>query len=133
MPRRRSPHPTEAELEVLNVLWRRGPSTVREVHEALQADRTTALTTTLKILQVMAAKGLAAVDDQDYPQRYSAAVAQKKTQSGLVKDLARKAFSGSVQTLLMRAVEDGGLSPKELAAIRKTIDAVRRGRGGEKS
>ena len=132
MPRRRSPHPTEAELEVLNVLWRRGPSTVREVHEVLQADRTTAMTTTLKILQVMAEKGLVVVDKSGYPHRYSAAVPERKTQSGLVKDLAHKAFSGSVQKLLMRAVEDGGLSPKELAEIRKAIDAIHRGRGGGK-
>src|SRR3954451_23026007 len=105
MPARTSAHPTEAELEVLSVLWRRGPSTVRDVHEALQADRDTSLTTTLKILQVMAAKGLATRTDAR-PQVYSAAKPEAKTQAGLLRDLVRRAFDGSVRKLMIRAVED---------------------------
>ena len=132
MPRRSSPHPTEAELEVLSVLWRQGPSTVREVHETLQADRNTALTTTLKILQVMDEKGLVVRRRDRYPQRYSAAVSEKKTQASLVKDLARRAFKGSVEGLLIRAVEEGELSADELRKVQEVIDGVRRERGGGK-
>ncbi len=129
MPRRPSTQPTEAELEVLSVLWQEGPSTVRQVHETLQADRQTSLTTTLKILQVMAEKGLVLRDSSGYPQRYRAAAPAKKTQSRLVKDLAQKAFDGSVSRLLVRAVEDGGLSGEELQKLRRLIDDVRKGQG----
>ena len=122
MPRRSSPHPTEAELEILSVLWRSGPSTVREVHEVLQADRQTGLTTTLKLLQVMTEKGLATRDEQARPHRYSAATPEKKTQAGLLGELARK--------LLVRAVEEGVLSAEELGDIRKLIDRVRKDQGG---
>src|SRR5687768_2770213 len=103
MPARTSAHPTEAELEILSILWRRGPSTVRDVHEVLQADRDTSMTTTLKILQVMTEKGLTSRSDSR-PQLYRAAKAAEKTQAGLLKDLVRKAFDGSVRKLMIRAV-----------------------------
>ena len=130
MPRRPSSHPTEAELEVLNVLWRRGPSTVREVHETLQADRQTGLTTTLKILQVMTDKGLVTRDDAR-PHRYAAATPEDRTQSGLLNDLIERAFDGSARKLLIRAVEDADLSSEELEEIRRLIDSPRRGERGE--
>ena len=88
MPARTSTHPTEAELEVLAVLWRRGPSTVRDVHQVLQADRETGMTTTLKILQVMTAKGLATRSDSR-PQVYSAAKPEEKTQAGAAVPVSR--------------------------------------------
>lgn len=130
MPRRTSSHPTEAELEVLNVLWRRGPSTVREVHETLQADRQTTLTTTLKILQVMTEKGLTVREADSRPHRYRPTAPEKKTQVGLLDDLAQRAFNGSVRKLLMRAVEDAGLTDRDLRELRRLIDGVRR-RGAE--
>ncbi len=130
MPRRASAYPTQAELEVLNVLWRRGPSTVRQVHRALQADRQTALTTTLKILQVMVEKGLTTRTDTR-PHAYSAAAAQAKTQAGLVADLVRRAFDGSVGKLLVRAVEDARLSSDELREIHLAIDKLRGSKRGE--
>ncbi len=122
MPRRSSSHPTEAELEILNVLWRSGASTVREVHEALQADRKTGMTTTLKLLQIMADKGLVTRDDEIRPHRYSAAKPEKKTQAGLLDELARRAFGGSMRKLLIRAVEEGDLSPEELGKIRILVN-----------
>jgi predicted transcriptional regulator len=133
MPRRPSAHPTEAELEILNVLWRRGPSTVREVHEALQADRRTGLTTTLKILQVMVEKGRVVRDETSRPQRYSAALSEQKAQTGLLDDLVRRAFDGSLGKLLVRAVQDGDLTSEELREIRRLVDAVRKNRQGDKS
>ena len=130
MPRRSSPHPTEAELEILNVLWREGPSTVRQVHETLQADRQTSLTTTLKLLQVMTEKRLAARDGEARPHRYSAAKPEKKTQAGLLNELARRAFGGSMRKLLVRAVEEGDLSAEELSDIRELIDRARKDQRG---
>ena len=130
MSRRPSAQPTEAELEILNVLWRRGPSTVREVHEVLQADRQTTLTTTLKILQNMTEKGSVVRDSTGYPQRYSPASPEEETQAGLLKDLVRKAFDGSVQRLLIRAVESGRLSREELREIRRLIDGLQKGKRG---
>jgi len=126
MPKRPATQPTEAELEVLTVLWDRGESTVREVHEVLQQDRQTSLTTTLKILQVMTRKGLVLRDSDAYPHRYRPAKGAKKTQVGLVKDLARKAFDGSVSRLLVSVVENGGLSDEELKELKRLIDEVRR-------
>ncbi|HET6427051.1 MAG TPA: BlaI/MecI/CopY family transcriptional regulator [Phycisphaerae bacterium] len=132
MPRRSSSHPTEAELEVLNVLWQLGPATVRQVHQTLQADRTTSLTTTLKLLQVMTEKGLTVRDREAHPHRYAPAVSAEKTQAGLVDDLVQRAFSGSARQLVVRAVEEGDLSPEELGEIRRLIDHVRKGKRGEK-
>jgi predicted transcriptional regulator len=130
MPARTSANPTEAELEILSVLWRRGPSTVRDVHQVLQADRETGLTTTLKILQVMTEKGLATRTDSR-PQVYSAAKPREKTQAGLLSELVRKAFDGSVGKLMIRAVEDGGLSAAELEEVQKLIDAARGDQKGD--
>src|SRR5437764_12821811 len=122
MPARTSIHPTTAELQVLSILWRRGPSTVRDVHQLLQADRTTSLTTTLKILQVMTDKGLTTRTDSR-PQLYAAAKPAEKTQAGLLRDLVRRAFDGSVRKLMVRAVEDGGLTGDELREIQRLIES----------
>ena len=131
MPRRASSRPTEAELEILNVLWEHGPSTVRHVHQVLQADRQTSLTTTLKLLQVMATKGLVIRDDRGYPQRFRPAAPQRETQSKLLDDLIQRAFGGSAQKLLVRAVRDKKLSAHELREIRDLIDRRRKGKRGE--
>lgn len=125
MPRRAMSQPSVAELEVLAVLWKNGPSTVRDVHMVLQADRQTALTTTLKILQVMTEKGLV-VHDGARPQRFSATAPAEQTQTGLLHDLATRAFDGSVGRLLLHAVETGDLSTAELEEVRKLIAARRR-------
>ena len=131
MPARTSVHPTDAELEILSILWRRGPSTVREVHEILQADRDTGMTTTLKILQVMTGKGLTKRTDSR-PQVYSAAKAEEKTQSGLLRELVRSAFDGSVRKLMVRAMEEESLSGGELKEIQKLIDTLcKEKRGGK--
>src|ERR1035437_4106567 len=129
MARRTSEHPTEAELEILNVLWRKGPSTVRDVHEILQGQRQTTMTTTLKLLQMMTEKGITTRNDTR-PHLYSAAVQEEKTQAGLMLNLVRKAFSGSVGQLVMRAVEEGDLSAAEVRQIRKLMDSRRREKRG---
>ena len=129
MLKRGSPHPTASELDILSVLWQKGPCTVRAVHETLQADRDTAMTTTLKILQVMTEKGLV-VRTEARPHQFSAALPEEKTQAGLVNDLVNRAFSGSVQKLLVRAVEASNLSAEELNEVRKLINAMRREQKG---
>ena len=131
MPRRASLHPTQAELEVLNVLWQRGPATVRQVHQVLQADRHTGLTTTLKILQVMTDKGLAVRTD-NHPHAYEPATPQEKTQAGLVADLVRRAFDGSPRKLVLRAVQNAHLSGGDLAEIQRALDALRKRKRSER-
>ncbi len=129
MPRRASSQPTEAQLEVLNILWQSGPSTVREVHEILQGDRDTSLTTTLKILQVMTDKGLTVRDEGVRPHRYSPAASEARTQTGLLADLAQRAFGGSVSKMFVRAIEDGQQTGEELARIRAFTDETRKSTG----
>lgn len=128
MPRRSSPHPTEAELEILRVLWDLAPCTVRQVHEALQGQRKTGMTTTLKMLQVMEEKGFVVRTD-DRPTQFSPALPKEQTRAGLLEDLAQKAFGGSMRKLLVHAVQDVDLSDEELAELRKLIDKAKRDKG----
>jgi len=96
MPRRVSEFPAESELEILTILWREGPCTVRRVHELLQEDgRDTSLTTTLKTMQIMVEKGFL-TSDGERPRVYAAAEPAERTQAGLLKRLAQRAFAGSV-------------------------------------
>jgi predicted transcriptional regulator len=130
MARRSSPFPAEFELEILSILWREGEQTVRQVHEALQADgRGTSLTTTLKTMQIMVEKGFLTSGDAR-PRRYSAAIPAEETQAGLLRNLVQKAFDGSVRKLMVRAVQDAGLSAEELREIRRLIDSARTGKKG---
>ena len=105
---------------------------MREVHETLQADRQTSMTTTLKILQVMVEKSLAVRKEEIRPHRYTPALPEEKTQAGLLNDLARRAFGGSVSKMLIRAVEDARLTGSELREIRKLIDGTRKDKRGDK-
>jgi predicted transcriptional regulator len=118
------PRPTDAELAILRVLWERGPSTVRQVHEALLESRDTGYTTTLKLMQIMADKGLVTRDESSRTHVYAAAAHQELTQRQLVKDLMDRAFGGSAKALVLRALADE-TSPDELREIRKLIDEYR--------
>ena len=97
MPRHPTPHPTDVELQILEVLWQRGPSTVRQVHDALAADRDTGYSTTLKMMQVMREKSLLVRDDSVRPQLYDAVEGREPTQLQMVDDLIHKAFRGSAK------------------------------------
>ena len=123
VPTRRKP--TDAELAILRVLWTRGPSTVRDVAEAM--DREGAYTTILKLMQIMTDKGLVKRDDSTRSHVYKAASSEDQTQRQLVTDLLDKVFEGSAAKLVMRALADGKVSAEELAEIRKLLD-TRRGR-----
>ncbi|MEQ9407559.1 MAG: BlaI/MecI/CopY family transcriptional regulator [Fuerstiella sp.] len=122
MARPGSAQPTEVELSILSVLWKHGPSTVREVHEALSEDRETGYSTTLKMMQVMLEKGLLKRNDSVRPQVYRAARSQSWTQRQLLDDLARKAFHGSAMRLVMGMVSSGRLTADELTEIQNLID-----------
>ncbi|MEZ6055743.1 MAG: BlaI/MecI/CopY family transcriptional regulator [Planctomycetaceae bacterium] len=114
------PRPTESELEILRVLWERGPSTVRVVHESL--DRETGYTTVLKLMQIMAEKGLVDRDESERSHVYRAREKPEKTQRQLVGDLMQRAFGGSAEQLILQALSAKKLSAEELKEIRKLID-----------
>src|ERR687883_1539115 len=107
------PRPTDAELSILRVLWDRGPSTVRQVHDVLGRERPTAYTTALKLLQIMAEKGLVERDERDRTHVYRARLSEEQTQRQLVRDLLDRAFGGSATTLVVHA-----LAPRRPAAGR---------------
>ena len=116
------PLPTDAELAILTVLWRRGPSTVRDIHEALRASQETGYTTVLKLLQIMTQKGLVKRDESQRSHVYRAAQPADRTQKRLVSDLVEKAFAGSAHDLVMRALSIKPASREELSAIRALLD-----------
>jgi predicted transcriptional regulator len=121
---RPTPRPTDAELEILRVLWERGPSTVRQVHESL-AERETGYTTTLKLMQIMADKGLVTRDESSRTHVYAPRTSQESTQKQLVTDLVQRAFGGSAAELVLRALASHKTSDQELREIRKLIDEAR--------
>ena len=118
------PRPTDVELAILRVLWRRGPSTVKEVHEELARRAPTGYTTTLKQLQIMADKGLVTRDESQRAHLYTARLPEEKTQAQLVGDLLDRAFEGSASRLVMRALSSRPASQEELAEIRELLDQL---------
>ena len=116
------PKPTEAELELLGVLWARGPSTVRQIHEALSGQKSTGYTTTLKILQKMLEKGLLRRDECERSHVYEAVWKAEETQRQLVRDLLRRAFRGAAAKLVVQALSEEKVSETDLAEIRKMLD-----------
>ena len=122
MPRRPSAGPTELELAILNVLWEHGPSSVRAVHAALGRDRTTGYSSTLKMIQVMTAKGMVRRDDSARPHVYQPARSQPDTQRRLVRDLADSAFNGAIDRLVMTALRSGSVSRQEIDRIKQMLD-----------
>jgi predicted transcriptional regulator len=114
------PRPTDAELAILRVLWENGPATVRQVHEAL-ASRETGYTTTLKLMQIMADKGLVTRDESQRTHVYAARLPRNETQQQLVTDLVDRAFGGSAAALVLQALSAHPASAEELAEIQKLI------------
>ncbi len=147
MSRKKSPGPTDRELAILGVLWDRGPSTVREVHEALDQDVQTGYTTTLKLMQIMIEKGLLMREDGESPESagsrvtghesrqdapaanrrghvYRPTLSEERTQKDLIQDLLDRVFAGSAAKLVMRALAARKVSPKELTRIREMLDQI---------
>ena len=121
------PRPTDAELELLTVLWSRGPSTVRDVHETIARRRPTQYTTVLKQMQIMAAKGLVRRDEELRAHVYEAARPREWTERQLAGDFLQRAFEGSASRLMVGALSARKTSKKELAELRRLLDEYERG------
>ena len=124
MAKRVLPKPTEAELAILRVLWERGPSTVRDVTQALQDERGTGYTTALKLMQIMTEKGLVQRNDSQRTHVYEAVAPAEQTQKQLVTDLLERAFGGSAQKLVLQALAGRKASLEDLAEIRRLLDEM---------
>jgi predicted transcriptional regulator len=117
--------PTEAELEILNILWARGPSTVRDVHTLSSKD--TGYTTVLKQMQVMAEKGLLERSEQFRSHIYAPRIAKGQTQQRLARNLLQRAFDGSARDLVLGALSSQKVSAAELKEIRELLDKYEKG------
>jgi predicted transcriptional regulator len=120
--------PTDAQLAILNVLWRIGPATVRQVHEELPDELRRGYTTTLKLMQIMAEKGMATRDESARSHVYSAAASEREMKDRLVADLMEKAFDGSAAQLALRALSHKPASREDLDAVRRLLDELEEGR-----
>ncbi len=121
------PRPTDAELEILTVLWSRGPSTVRDVHETIVERRPAQYTTVLKLLQIMADKGLVTRDEGQRAHVYTAARPREWTQQQLAGDLLQRAFNGSAPGLVLGALSARKASAEDLDEIRRLLDEYEKG------
>lgn len=119
-----TPRPTDAELAILRVLWERGSSTVREVHDALSRSQDTGYTTVLKLLQIMTEKGLVVRDESQRAHVYSSRLGEQRTQRQLIGDLMDRAFGGSPTKLVLQALSTTKASAEELRAIRRMLDEL---------
>ena len=124
MPAALPPRPTDAELTILRVLWSKGPSTVRQVHDVLVSGRELAYTTVLKLLQIMTDKGLTTREPLGLQHVYTARRTEQDTQRQLLKDLLDRAFDGSTSQLVMQALATTAATPGELREIRRLLSAA---------
>jgi BlaI family penicillinase repressor len=118
------PKPTDAELEILQVLWQKGPSSVRQVHEHLSGDRDTGYTTTLKFMQIMAEKGLVRRNTDARSHIYEAAIAETDVQQQLLRRFVDTAFRGSAMSLVMQALGQHQAAGEELDQIKALIEQM---------
>ena len=121
MRKREQPRLGDLEMRIMNVLWERGASTVREVLGALNLKPRPAYTSVLTMLRVMQEKGFVGRDESDRAHRYSAAVPEHRVKRGLLRDLVDTAFRGSPEALLVRLLEEEKLSPEELTRVQELI------------
>jgi len=124
------PLPTDAELDILAVLWRSGPATVREVHQALGKD--SGYTTTLKQMQLMTEKGLLTRSERFRAHVYEAGIPKEQTQRQIATDLLRRAFEGSAASLVMGALSAQPASREELQEIRQMLDELEKRKGASR-
>ena len=115
--------PSNSELEILHVLWRKGPQTVRQIHPALRRKREIGYTTVLKTLQVMAEKGLVTRDETERSHVYRAAVPENSVKRRLVSDLLDRVFEGSAANLVLQALSTKRATPEDIRKIRKLLNA----------
>jgi BlaI family penicillinase repressor len=124
-----TPIPSNAELEILRVLWRKGPQTVREIHPALRRKREIGYTTVLKTLQVMTEKNLVLRDESERSHVYRAAVPEQSVKRRLVSDLLDRAFDGSAASLVLQALSTKRASAEDIRKIREMLNAQAREEG----
>jgi len=123
-----SPRPTEAELDILQVLWEHGACTVREVHESFYAHEGAGYTTALKMLQIMHAKGLVERDDSQRAHVYRAAVTKQRTQKRYLADMVQRVFNGSASQMVLHALgSHPPASREELKEIRTLLNKIEAG------
>lgn len=123
-PKPAQPRPTDGELGILRVLWKVGPTTVRQVHEQLGGGQGDGYTTTLKLMQIMHQKGLVSRDESERAHVYTAAVAKDDTQQQLLGDLMQRVFDGSRESLVLQALGSGTATREELDRIRTLLDEL---------
>lgn len=124
------PRPTNSELEILNVLWERGPCTVRDVHERLATDaggEPRGYTTVLKLMQIMAEKRLLVRDERSRAHVYEPVVSKETTRAGLIADLAGKAFGGSTLGLALQALSSRPATPEQIETVREMLRDIEEG------
>ena len=131
MARPRNEHPTPAELEVLKILWERGPATVREVMETLRSQRRRAYTSVMSLLGVMTDKGLVKRKQQGRAFLYTAGIPRDKTLAGMVGDLWQRGFEGSASALVLHLLQETDPTQEELDKIRDTIEAFQQRQEGD--
>lgn len=120
----RRPKPTTAELEILRVLWRRGPSTVHEVHPELERGSRVGYTTVLKTLQIMFEKGLVTRNGSSRPHVFKAAVPEDNVKRRLVSEFLEQVFDGSAMSLVMQALSAKGATKDEVRQLRQLLDEI---------
>jgi predicted transcriptional regulator len=120
------PKPTASELEILHILWERGPSTVREVHEALSTHKPVGYTSVLKLMQIMTAKGTVRRDEQQRAHVYEAVQPAEKTKRQLAADVLQRVFDGSASELMMHALAGRKTSKEEVEELRRLLDEYER-------
>jgi len=118
--------PTTSELEILHVLWERGPSTVREVHDTISAKKPLGYTTVLKLLQIMTTKGLVKRDEQERAHVYEAWQPAEKTKRQIAADMLQRVFDGSASELMLHALAERRSSKQEIAELRRLLDEYER-------
>ena len=124
MAKQKSSKPTDKELEILRILWTHGPSTVRRVNDAMNQAQATGYTTTLKLMQIMVEKELLNRDKSQRQHIYKPAITEEKTQKQLLRNLLEKAFSGSAEKLVMRALATKEIPAAELSKIKKMLEEI---------
>ncbi len=125
MARPASAQPTAVELQILSILWDRGPSSSREIHERLAEFKDTNYSTTVKMLSVMLVKGLVIRDETVRPQIFRPAFSRAKAQKQMLNDLIQKVYEGSAKSLVLQALSSKRASPEDLDEIQRLIDQLK--------
>ncbi len=121
------PKPTAGELEILRILWERGPSTVRAVHDALRREKDVGYTTVLKLMQIMTAKGTVRRNQEQRAHVYEAGQPAGKTKRALASDVLQRVFQGSASQLMLHALQGRRTSREELEKLHRLLDDYERG------